>query len=106
MKFDECEFRRSEYDWCVYSKMLKHDDMIYLLLYVDDILIACKDIVAVNKLKEQWSSQLKMKELWSFQEDSAMRIIRDGKKSILFLNQSDYLRQLLDKYEMSAIKLY
>lgn len=36
-------FERSNFDSCVYFKRLKEDEYIYLLLYVDDILIAVKD---------------------------------------------------------------
>lgn len=34
-------FERSNFDSCVYVKQLERDVLIYLLLYVEDILIAC-----------------------------------------------------------------
>ncbi|KAH9778820.1 Integrase catalytic domain-containing protein [Citrus sinensis] len=46
LRFDEFMvthgFMRCSYDCCVYYKLLKDDLYIYLLLYVDDMLIACK----------------------------------------------------------------
>jgi hypothetical protein len=44
---------RSQYDSCVYFKNLGNDSFIYLLLYVDDMLIATKDMSEINKLKEK-----------------------------------------------------
>ena len=41
-------YHRSEYDNCVYHKELFDDYFIYLLLYVDDILIACKNISKIT----------------------------------------------------------
>ena len=45
-------FKRSDYDSCVYLKIV-NDLAIYLLLYVDDMLIATKDKLEIVKLKVQ-----------------------------------------------------
>lgn len=45
-------YKRSSYDSCVYFKRLNSEHLIYLLLYVDDMLIASIDKEAINKLKE------------------------------------------------------
>ena len=44
-------YRRCEYDCCVYVRSLDDASFIFMLLYVDDMLIAAKSIVEVNKLK-------------------------------------------------------
>ena len=41
----------SQYDNCVYYKLLPSGDGIYLLFYVDDKLIACKHREEIEKLK-------------------------------------------------------
>jgi ATP-binding cassette subfamily B (MDR/TAP) protein 1 len=43
-------FKRCNYDSCVYLKTIK-GSTIYLLLYVDDMLIASKDKNEIAKLK-------------------------------------------------------
>ena len=43
-------FTRCEYDCCVYIKSLDDRSHIFLLLYVDDMLIAAMSMVEVNKL--------------------------------------------------------
>ncbi|KAH9649101.1 hypothetical protein KPL70_025857 [Citrus sinensis] len=55
LRFDEFMitngFMRCNYDCCVYFKLLEDDLYIYLLLYVDDMLIACKRRDEIEKLK-------------------------------------------------------
>jgi len=54
---------RSSYDNCVYFQKTSDGSFIYLLLYVDDMLIAARDKSLVNKLKTQLSSEFDMKDL-------------------------------------------
>jgi hypothetical protein len=44
-------FKRPDYDSCVYLK-LANDSTIYLLLYVDDMLITAKSMTEIQKTKE------------------------------------------------------
>lgn len=46
------KYRRSEYDPCVYMKGSSIEDVVYLLLYVDDMLIAAKELKTVQRLKD------------------------------------------------------
>jgi hypothetical protein len=55
-------FKRSDYDSYVYLKTV-NGSAIYLLLYVDDMLIAAKDKSEVAKLKAQLSKEFKIKDL-------------------------------------------
>ena len=55
-------YQRCEYDCCVYVKSLDSGSLIFLLLYVDDMLIASKSIKEVNKLKSLLSREFDMKE--------------------------------------------
>nr|GEX02267.1 retrotransposon protein, putative, Ty1-copia subclass [Tanacetum cinerariifolium] len=51
------------FDNCVYSKKVSGDSYVYLLLYVDDMLIAAKNIVVINDLKALLKSEFEMKDL-------------------------------------------
>ena len=55
-------FKRSEFDSCVYIKFV-NGSPIYLLLYVDDMLIAAKSKKDIAALKSQLSSEFEMKDL-------------------------------------------
>lgn len=55
-KFDECMFKlgfhRSAYDRCIYFKCSTVEGMIYLLLYVDDMLPAGKSLSEIIQVKQ------------------------------------------------------
>jgi len=44
-------YSRSKYDSCVYHQKLNNGSFVYLLLYVDDMLIAVKYMSEVDKLR-------------------------------------------------------
>ena len=46
-----CGYFQSKYNNCVYYKELINGSFIYLLLYVDDMLITAKDISEIDRLK-------------------------------------------------------
>ena len=55
------KYNRCEYDSCVYFK--QSNDPTYLLLYVDDMLIAARNKTPVQKLKAQVKKGFYMKDL-------------------------------------------
>ena len=66
-----------EYDCCVYVKSLDDDSsFIFLLLYVDDMLIAAESMVVVNKLKSLLSKEFDMKDLGAAKNILGMEIHR------------------------------
>lgn len=52
-------FNRSCYDSCVYYKQIEGNS-IYLLLYVYDMFIACKDANQIEKIKSILKSEFEM----------------------------------------------
>ena len=52
------DFIRSSYDSRIYLKKLKDGYLLYLLLYVDDMLVACSSLIEVENLKVLLSSEL------------------------------------------------
>uniref|UniRef100_A0A3Q7ECC7 Reverse transcriptase Ty1/copia-type domain-containing protein n=1 Tax=Solanum lycopersicum TaxID=4081 RepID=A0A3Q7ECC7_SOLLC len=60
----------SVFDSCVYHKKMSGNSMIYLLLYVDDMLIAANNIIEVNILKKLLSQEFDKKDLGVCKENS------------------------------------
>ncbi|KAK2999324.1 hypothetical protein RJ639_022654 [Escallonia herrerae] len=80
-------YTRNAYDSCVYYKRLADGSHMYLLLYVDDILIATKLMSDVNGLKEQLKREFEMKDLGAAKRILGMEIQRDRLAGILYLFQ-------------------
>jgi len=76
----KARYNRCEYDSCVYFK--QSDDLTYLLLYVDDILIAAKNKTHVQKFK----AQLDIKDLGEAKKILGMEITRDRCSGRLWLS--------------------
>ena len=49
----EHDYSKSKYNSCVYHRKLNDGSFVYFLLYVDDMLIAGKDMSELDKLKAQ-----------------------------------------------------
>ena len=84
-------YSRSDYDSCVYHRKLLDGSFVYLLLYVDYMLIAAKKLVEVNKLKTLLSDEFEMKDLGATEKILGMEIHRDRQASKLFLSQKNYI---------------
>ncbi|KAH9687881.1 Integrase catalytic domain-containing protein [Citrus sinensis] len=104
LRFDEFMvthgFMRCSYDCCVYYKLLKDDLYIYLLLYVDDMLIACKVREEIEDLKKILSSEFDMKNLGIAKKILGVEIERDRAAGVMFLSQKKYLTRVLHSFQM------
>ncbi|TXG46509.1 hypothetical protein EZV62_027989 [Acer yangbiense] len=74
------KYTRSHFDHCVYFCKLQDGTFVYLLLYVDDMLIASKSKVEIDRLKAQLSSEFDMKDLGEAKKILGMEIKRDRVK--------------------------
>ncbi|KAH9780178.1 hypothetical protein KPL71_007988 [Citrus sinensis] len=108
LRFDEFMishgYCRSQYDSCVYFKTLSSEDRIYLLLYVDDMLIACKRREKIERLKMELNTAFEMKNLGTATRILGMQIVRNRSEGTLFLTQAVYAKRILSRFEMSGAK--
>jgi hypothetical protein len=93
------DFKRSQHDSCVYIKFV-NGSPIYLLLYIDDMLIAAKSKKEIATLKEKLSSEFEMKDLGVARKIIGMEIGRDRKSGLLFLSQRNYIQKVLRRFNL------
>jgi len=84
-----------------YNK-LPSEEYIYLLLYVNDMLIASKSRSVINKLKKNLSSEFEMKDLGKGNKVLGMKIERDRKGDKFSLTQKGYLKKVLQKFNING----
>jgi hypothetical protein len=96
-------FKRSDYDSCVYLKIV-NGSAIYLLFYVDDMLIAAKEKSEIDKLKAQLSKEFEMKDLGAAKKILGMKIVRDRKSDKLYLSQRGYIEKVIRHFNMRNAK--
>lgn len=97
-------FSRSDYDCCVYIHKLLGGEFIYLLLYVDDMLIASRSMLEINKLKVELGKEFDMKDMGAARKILGMEIRRERKSCRLFLSQKGYLEKVINRFGMKNSK--
>lgn len=98
-------FTRSLYDCCVYMRKLHGGDYIYLLLCVDDMLIASKRKMEIDRLKSQLGKEFEMKDMGTAKKILSMEIRRERMKNRLFLSQKGYIERVITRFGMQDAKL-
>ena len=79
-------YSRSKFDSCVYMRKLTDGSYVYLLLYIDDILLASKRITEITHLKTQLQSEFKMKDFGCAKKILGMELYRDRSTGILTIS--------------------
>ncbi|CAM8908670.1 unnamed protein product [Rhodiola kirilowii] len=104
IKFNECMlslgFIRSKFDTCLYLKRPKSGMCLYLLLYVDDILIMSNAESEIEKIKKELSRNFDMKDLGNAKKILGINIIRDRKNKRMILSLAEYIDKVVKKFSM------
>lgn len=93
--------KNSEADRCLYIGEFRNAK-IYLLLYVDDIIIAGNNEKRIQKIKIALKNKFFMKDLGKLSTFLGIKITNTSNG--LFLSQESYLKKLLTKFNMSDCK--
>jgi len=94
-------YTRSHYNSCVYYNKLPGGEYIYLLLYIDDMLIASKSRSTIDKLKKGLSFEFEMKDLGEAKKVLGMEIERDRRSNNVSLTQKEYLKKVLQTFNIN-----
>ncbi|PRQ16639.1 putative RNA-directed DNA polymerase [Rosa chinensis] len=98
-------YTRCLYDCCVYYHVFEDGEIILLLLYVDDMLIACKDMSKIEELKKKLGAEFDMKDLGAAQNILGIEIRRDRKAGKIWLSQEKYILRVLERFNMDGAKV-
>lgn len=91
--------RKSNLDPCVYFSDIKK---VFLLVYVDDMLIFYENNEDLNEVREYIHSKLKIKDIGNATECIGIRINQSNNK--IEIDQQKYIVELLEKYNMHECK--
>ena len=81
------KYTRNKFDHCVYFCKLRDRSFIYLLLYVDDILIDSKSQDKTEKLKTHLNQEFEMKDLGEAKKILGIEITIDRKRDKVCLSR-------------------
>ena len=78
--------------------------VVFLVLYVDDILLIGNDVGTFSSVKVWLSAQFDMKDLGEASHILGIKLLRDRQKRILGLSQASYIDEILTRYSMQDFK--
>ena len=90
-------------DHCVYVKKTTKGIM-FLTLYVDDILLAGNNMEMIQTTKQWLSSVFEMKDMGEARYVLGVEIIRNRSKKLLGLSQEAYINKILERFRMHFSK--
>ncbi|KAK8943207.1 hypothetical protein KSP39_PZI008734 [Platanthera zijinensis] len=102
-KIKEFGFIKNEDEPCVY-KRISGSIVVFLILYVDDILLIGNDIPTLKVVKNNLGNCFSMKDLGEATYILGIKIYRDRSKKLLGLTQSTYIEKVLKRFNMLESK--
>jgi hypothetical protein len=79
-------FRRSEHDESLYIRQNKNEEICYILLYVDNLLIVAEKLSIMKYVKRLLSSKYDIKNLESAKQFLEIQITRDRQRRTITLH--------------------
>ena len=102
---EKLNFVRSNYDYCLYVNNTNKDP-IYILVFIDDLLICCKNNKIIDEIKESLMKRFSMKDLGKVGNYIGIDIDYSKDRSKMALSQTKYIESLAVKYNLENAKLY
>ena len=91
------------HDPCLFVRR-QGDQVCYISVYVDDLVIAASSRVEMGIVKAELESKWSMKDLGELESILGIRVIRDRSKRTLCLSQERYVDNLLRKFKLEEVK--
>ncbi|KAJ9560006.1 hypothetical protein OSB04_005166 [Centaurea solstitialis] len=105
LKFNETinafGFEENVVDPCIYLK-ISGRKFIFLVLYVDDILLASSDLGLLHETKVYLSKNFEMKDMGEASYVIGIEISRDRSRGLLGLSQKAYIERVLERFVMAT----
>ncbi|CAM8930884.1 unnamed protein product [Rhodiola kirilowii] len=97
-------FVRSKYDTCLYLKRVKNNAPLFVLLYVDDLLLISSSMHDIKLTKFDLQKHFDVKDLGIAQKILGVKLTRDRTNGVICLSQSEYFAKVLDKFTVVNVK--
>ena len=107
IRFDEVvkgfDFTKNEEESCVYKKV-SGSSVVFLILYVDDILLIGNNIPMLESVKTSLKNSFSMKDLGEAAYILGIKIYRDRSRRLIGLSQDTYIDKVLKRFSMEEAK--
>ena len=99
-------FNRCYSDPCLYilKGRKSQEESIYVAVWVDDLIIACKNQEKLHDFKKSIAKKFKMTDLGSIQHCLGIMICYNLNNQVISIDQEKYIEDLLEKFSMHNCK--
>jgi len=97
-------FKEDIVDRCIYLKV-SGSKFIFLILYVDDILLATNDLGLLSDTKKFLSNNFEMKDMGEAYYVIGIEIFRDRSQGLLGLSPKAYINKVLERFRMDKCSI-
>ena len=91
-------------DQCIYQKV-SGSKICFLVLYVDDILLATNDKSFLHEVKQFLFENFEMEDMGDASYVIGIKIHRDRSRGVLGLSQKTYINKVLERFWMKDYSL-
>jgi histone deacetylase 1/2 len=97
------EFIRSDADFSVYVAQVGNVKF-FIVVYVNDLILVCNNKDKLLQVKEELFRKFEMKDLGDLHFFLGMEVERDHAQCLLYINQIEYLKEILKCFRMEDCK--
>ena len=94
----ELGFEQTHADLCLYAS--SEGEMCFIAVYVDDLIIACKDECKIANLKRAFAERFDMKDMGVLNHFLGIQVVQDKKRQSTWIGQSGYITEILKRFGM------
>lgn len=96
-------FSQSKADPCLWIKKLKNSATVYLIIYVDDMIVACVDEEEILKVERRLKEKIELTSLGEISHFLGIRVTR-GADGFFSLDQELYIRKIANRHGLDMAK--
>ena len=96
-------FQQSEADACLFSMQLSNGERIYLLIYVDDMILVCRNGDHIEAVEEALRKHLEISSLGEIKQFLGINVSKDA-KGMYMLSQKCLIREVADRFGLTDAK--
>ena len=95
-------FKQTCADDCLYILRNCGKITLIVLVYVDDMAIAGRNLLKIISFKKDLDKEFDITDLGDIQYILGLKVRRDRSKRIIYLSQSSYIESILNRFQMSS----
>lgn len=92
--------QQSETEPCVFIGQI-HSDIVIIIVYVDDLLVASRNLNVLNTIKSKLCKKFKMKDLGQVSNILGMHVEHQGATGRINISQEAYVKRVIERFGMT-----